>query len=263
VRPVPSLRFLRALFATNLKASLALRGAFWLQAAFMLMNDLIWFSVWWIFFDRFQEIGGWRIADMTALYGIVAASVGIAVVFGGGVRDLAKKIEDGDLDPFLTQPKDAMLHVVGSRMRASGWGDLVCGIAFLSICGYVRPATIPLAALAVLCGAVVLLSTAVILNSLAFWLGPVDSLARQVWEFAITFSMYPQPLFAGALQMLLFTALPAAFIGWVPVSLLRDFSLGGLAAALGGTVAYALLAVGVFRAGLRRYASGSRFAVRA
>ncbi len=262
MRASPALRFLRALFVTNLKAALALRGAFWLQALFMLGNDLIWFTVWWIFFDRFPEVGGWRIADMTALYGVVAGAVGVTVVFGGGVRDLAKKIEEGDLDPFLTQPKHPLLHVVGSRMRASGWGDIACGILFLGLSGLVRWQAIPLGAVAVLCGATVFLATGVILHSLAFWAGPVDNLARQVWEFGVTFALYPEPLFSGALKMLLFTAVPAAFIGWMPVSLVRDFSWGGLGIVAGGTALYAFLAFAVFRAGLRRYASGSRFGVR-
>ena len=50
-----TLRFLRALVATNLKASFALRGAFWMQVFFMLFNNLIFFVMWWIFFDRFEE----------------------------------------------------------------------------------------------------------------------------------------------------------------------------------------------------------------
>ena len=37
----------------------------------------------------------------------------------------------------------------------------------------------------------------------------------------------------------------------------------GLLAAVSGAVAYSLLAVAVFRAGLRRYESGNRFGVRA
>ena len=50
-----TLRFTRALIATNLKASFALRGSFWIQAAFMVMNNLIFFSVWWIFFSALLE----------------------------------------------------------------------------------------------------------------------------------------------------------------------------------------------------------------
>ena len=106
-------------------------------------------------------------------------------------------------------------------------------------------------------------ASGVILHSLAFWLGRVEGLARQLWEFLITFSIYPRPLFAGALKLMLFTLIPAGFIGYLPVELLREFTWLGLAAALSGAVLYVGLALLVFDRGLRQYESGSRFGVRA
>src|SRR4029078_3488726 len=73
-----------ALLSTNIKAAMAHRGAFWLQAAFMLVNNLIFVSFWWIFFMRFPSIGGWGCADTCVLYGIVALTFGMSVVFCGG-----------------------------------------------------------------------------------------------------------------------------------------------------------------------------------
>ena len=87
--------------------------------------------------------------------------------------------------------------------------------------------------------------------------------ARQMWEFVIIFSVYPQTVYGTFLRVVLFTVIPAGFIGYLPVELLRSFSVLGLAATLGGAAAYAGLALFVFRRGLRRYASGNRFGVRA
>ena len=258
-----SLGFLGAMVMMNFKSSLALRGAFWLQAGFMVANNLLYFTFWWIFFDRFEEVGGWRISDVAALYGIVAAGFGMAVVFAGGVRDLSRSIVEGDLDAFLTQPRSPLLHALASKTSASGWGDLVSGIGFLMLSGLVTWPTVPIALLAVLISATIFVAAGVILHSLAFWLGRIDNLARQMWEFLVTFSIYPRPIFSGALQLLLFTLIPAGFIGYLPVELVRDFQWSGLAAAVGGALAWAGLAIAVFQAGLRRYESGNRFGVRA
>lgn len=258
-----TLRFLRALLATNLKASFALRGAFWMQAVFMLANDLIFFTVWWIFFARFESIGGWRLPDMMRLYAVLAGAFGAAVVLGGGVRELARTISDGDLDAFLTQPKHPLVHVVASKTNAAGWGDLANCALLLSLSGTVTLASIPLVLVAVAAGAVVFVSVGVLFHSAAFWLGPVQTLARQMWEFLITFACYPDTLFAGGLRVLLFTALPAAFVGWLPAGLVADFTWGRLAGVVLGALGFAALAVLVFHAGLRRYASGNRFGVRA
>lgn len=261
-RAMNTLRFARALVSMNLKSSFALRGAFWLQAGFMVANNVLYFAFWWIFFDRFEEIRGWRIADMAALFGVVTSGFGITVVFAGGIRDLARHIVDGELDTFLTQPKSPLVHAVASKTIASGWGDMCSGILFLSYSGLLEWRTLPLALVAVAISSAVFAASGVILHSLAFWLGRVDALVRQLWEFLITFSIYPQPIFAGALKVVLFTLIPAGFIGYLPVELLRNFEWRGLAAALAGAAFYAALALLVFRAGLRRYESGNRVGVR-
>ena len=55
----------------------------------------------------------------------------------------------------------------------------------------------------------------IVFFSLAFWLGRVDGLARQLWDLLVTFSLYPEPLFGGALRLALFTVLPAGLPCWV------------------------------------------------
>ena len=82
-------------------------------------------------------------------------------------------------------------------------------------------------------------------------------------EWLVLFSGYPETLFVGGVRGFLFTAMPAAFVAWVPTQVIRSFSWGALAMATGGAVGLALLASLVFRAGIRRYVSGSRFTVRA
>lgn len=258
-----TLRFAGALVSTNLKASFALRGAFWLQAVFMLGNNLMFFTIWWLFFDRFDDIRGWRLGDMAALYGLLALSFGLSAVFAGGTWELSRTIVEGDLDPYMTQPKSLLLHVVASRTRASGWGDIVSSFVLLGISGHVDAGTLPLVLLGALCGATVLTSTAVIVHSLAFWVGNMDTLARQFVEFTVMFSCYPRSIFAGAVRLLLFSLVPAGFVAYLPVELLRNFTWSGLGWAVGGAALYAFLAVFVFHAGLRRYESGNRFGVRA
>lgn len=97
--------------------------------------------------------------------------------------------------------------------------------------------------------------------SLAFWLRHTEALSRQALEFTILFSLYPESLFVGAERILLFSVLPAGFISYVPVHLLRDGKLGELPLLLAAALGFVCLGVWVFERGLRRYASGSRFSV--
>jgi ABC-2 type transport system permease protein len=258
----PTLRFARALVATNLRASFALRGAFWLQAAFMAGNNLAFFTTWWILFGRFHEIGGWRLTDMMTLFGVVASGFGLSVVFGGGARQLARMIGDGELDPLLVQPKPVLLQAVGSASTASGWGDIATGVGMLWLAGRIDPAGLPFIALAVTVSALTFTAVGVLFQSLAFWLGDVEQLARQLWEFTLTFALYPRPLFAGGISFLLYTLLPAGFVGFLPVEIVRAPSAFVCLAATGAALGWWLFALGVFALGLRRYESGNRFGAR-
>jgi ABC-2 type transport system permease protein len=254
-RPV---RFAVALAGMNLRHSLALRAAFWIQAAFMVGNNLIFFSIWWIFFRRFEEIGGWRLDDVAALFGVVAAGFGTCAVLAGGVRDLARAIIDGELDSLLLQPKPVLLQAAASRSIASGWGDIATGVGMLWLVGGFVPQRLPWTVLAVLASASVFTATAILLHSTAFWLGRVEHVARQVWEFAVTFSLYPRPLFSGGVAFLLYTLIPAGFIGFLPVALVRSPTPARAAVVATSAAAWLGLAALVFRNGLRRYASGNR-----
>ena len=253
-----TLRFARALVAMNLRSGLALRGAFWLQAAFMVLNNVGFFAIWWLLFQRFPEIGGWRLHDVLTLFGVVASGYGSSVVFAGGVRDLARSIGDGELDSSLVQPKPVLLHVLASRSVVSGWGDLATGVIMLGIAGALAPAALGPTLLAVVASACVFTASGVIVQSLAFWLAGMETFARQISEFTLTFSLYPRPLFTGGVAFLLYTLVPAGFVGFLPAELVRAPSVPLALAALGASLVWSLLALYVFGRGLRRYASGNR-----
>ena len=254
-----NIAFARALSATNLKAAVALRGAFLVQVVFMALNNFTFFVFWWVLMRRVPSLRGWRIGDVEVLFGIVAAAFGLTVGIAGGVRHLGRFISDGDLDTLITQPQPVLVHALGLRLQPSGFGDLLSGAIFLAWSGQVSWHAVPFVAVAIGASALVFLACGIIFFSLAFWLGHMETVARQLWELLITFSMYPEPLFGGALRLALFTVLPAGFIGYLPVRLVQSPSAAELSLLLTGAIGYLALAVWVFQRGLGRYASGSRF----
>jgi len=118
---------------------------------------------------------------------------------------------------------------------------------------------VPIVLAVILASALVFVASGIVFFSLAFWLGRVETLARQLWELLITFSLYPEPLFGGMLRLALFTILPAGFVGYLPARVVHAPSLLHVSLLAVGAGTYLALAVLVFDRGLRRYASGSRF----
>lgn len=256
-----TLRFVRALVTTNLKASLAQRWTFVAQAAFMVLNNVVFFIFWWVLLERVPHIRGWSLPDIALLFGMTATSYGLVVVFAGGVRFLARAIEDGELDTLLTQPQPALVYAVGMRSQASGVGDIISGIGYLALSGHVSWAMAPTAAIAVTAAAAVFLGTGIVFFSLPFWIGRTETLSRQLWELLITFALYPEPLFGGVTRLLLYTLLPAGFVSYLPVALIREPSWAVAGALIAGAAVSLAIAHALFRLGLRRYSSGSRFVV--
>src|SRR5262245_14869202 len=129
--------FPRALVATNVKATLALRSAFVIQVIFMALNNFTFFVFWWALMGHVTTLRGWRLGDIQMLYGVVAAAFGLTVTLAGGVRHLGRFIDDGDLDTLLTQPKSVLVKALGMRAQPSGFGDVISGLIFIAWSGQI------------------------------------------------------------------------------------------------------------------------------
>jgi ABC-2 type transport system permease protein len=254
-------RFLWALFCTNLKAVTALRGSFLLSMTFMALNNAAFFVFWWVLFARVGSLRGWHLADVELLFGISASGFGLMAATAGGAMHLSRFIDEGALEPLLAQPKPTLPYALGCRSQASGFGDFLSGVVFIALSGYASWADAPRVALCVLASSVAFTASSVVLFSLAFWVKKTHALSRQLLDILITLSLYPEPLFGGVMRLLLFTLLPAGFVAYLPAAVVRSGSLFDLACLLGGTGFLLWLSVRIFRAGLRRYSSGSRFGV--
>jgi ABC-2 type transport system permease protein len=249
--------FLLALWKANLLAAMEYRVSFLLQIIGMVLNNGIYFLFWVLFFERFQEVRGWGINDMWLMFGLVATSFGLTTYLFGNVLSLADVIAGGRLDYYLSLPRPVLLHVLASHSRTSGLGDVAYGLISFAIAGRSSPDVLARFALATLLSAAVFMSFLILVQSLTFWTGSATLLTAQAVNAIVTFAIYPITLFDGSAKLLLFTLLPAAFVGALPVELVRSFSWPRLAQLLAAALVGLTLATLVFHRGLRRYESGS------
>jgi ABC-2 type transport system permease protein len=253
-------RFATSLVATSVRSAMAERAAFLMRVILMAVNNAIFFTFWIVLLSRVPRIRGYTLGDVAVLYGIVAVAHGLAVFVGGGIQYLARVIHDGELDALIAQPKPTLLYAVGLRSQPSGLGDIVSGLVMIALSGRVTPTGIPVVLAGGIAGASVLISTAVLVHSAAFWFGRTESASRQLYEVTLMFSLYPDTLFTGPMRWILFTVIPAGFVGYLPAELIRAPAVWTAAAIGAGVLGYAALAGWVFERGLRVYSSGSRFA---
>ena len=232
------LSFLLALWKTNLLSAMEYRVSFLTQVVGMMLNNALYFVFWIIFFARFEEINGWDLVDMLFLFGVVATGFGAGTyLFGNAIR-LSSLIAEGQMDYYLSLPRPVLLHALASRSNASSAGDFTYGLFSF--------------------GAAIYFSGSFNgLMLLRFALGCLAAMA-----VLVSFSLYPITLFDGTAKLVLFTLIPAAFIGALPAEFVRKFDLLQLVQICAGGAIFLLLAVFVFYRGLRRYESGSAIQVR-
>jgi len=246
-----------AIAGANLRSAAEGPWSFVALAAFMAANNFIWFALWWLFFGVAGDIRGWTLSDVAALYGIVAVAFGLYTTFFGGARNLARLALDGGLDVYLGRPRSPLLGIVFSRSDPTGVGDILSGVVLIAW-AMPEPATIALAVFLAALGASVVVSTYVAINCLAFWCSGRTSLFDQLFECFLILASMPHLGLPMAAKVLVYTVLPAAFVGYVPVEVLRSFSYGKVGAVAGAALVFPVLAGALFRLGLRRYSSGNR-----
>lgn len=254
-------KFLLAVWKTNLLSAMEYRAAFLTQVIGMIVNNFIYFAIWILFFDRFQDVRGWGINDMYLTFGVLASSFGLVSLLFGNAFTLSDIISKGRLDYYLSFPRPVLLHTVSSRMIASGMGDFAYGFLSYALSGYFTGDGLLRFILATLFAAAVFAAFLILIQSLAFWLGIMSNLSALVLNALLTFGIYPITLFDNYAKLILFTIIPAALMGALPAEFIRTFTWQTLAQLLVGAVAFLFLAIVVFRLGLKRYESGSAIQV--
>ena len=198
---------------------------------------------------------------MYVTYGILASAVGLAELLFGNAFTLSEIISQGRLDYYLSLPRPVLLHTIASRTIAPGIGDFTYGFLSYALSGQFSWIGLLRFILAMLPAALVFTGFLVMVQSLAFWMGRISNFSNFIFNAVITFGIYPITLFDNYAKLILFTVIPAAFIGAVPAAFILSFTWGSLAALFAGAIVFLLLAVTVFRVGLRRYESGSAIQV--
>ena len=261
MRIVREIKFLLAVWKANLQSAMEYRVAFISQVLGMLLNNFFYFAIWIIFFQRFNNVRGWGLSDMYVTFGVLASAFGLVALFFGNAFTLGEVINSGRLDYYLSLPRPVLLHTISSRMISSGMGDFTYGFLSYALSGQFSAEGLLRFVLAMLLAATVFASFLIIVQSLAFWLGVLSNFTALAINAMITFGIYPITLFDNYAKLILFTVIPAAFMGALPADFINRFSWQTLAEMLVGAIFFLAFAVTIFRIGLKRYESGSAIQV--
>ncbi|MGI8809831.1 MAG: ABC transporter permease [Acidimicrobiales bacterium] len=250
---------MRGLAATMRNAFAELRAnraAFVSQAVVMGVNDVVWVVFWLLFFRRVGSVRGWDADSILLLLAVITSAAGIALGVLANARRVGNMAVDGELDAVLALPVPPLAHLLLRRIEASNVGDLGFGLVLFAFTGNHSVGRTAVFVAVVLAAATLMTGFLVMTGSLAFFLGRNEG-GELGFHALVLLGSYPVDVFAGAIKVVLYTVVPAAFVSSVPARLVEDFDLLQAAVLVAVSATFAVGAWATFTIGLRRYTSGS------
>lgn len=226
------------------------------QVSIMVLNDIVWVVFWVLFFRRVGTVRGWDGERILLLLSVLTCAGGIALGVLANARRVGNMAVDGELDGVLALPVPPLAHLLLRRVEAINVGDLLFGIVLFASTG-----SHTIARTAVFVGAVIAVATLltgflVLTGSLAFFIGRNEG-GELGFHAMLLLGAYPVDVFAGAVKVVLYTVVPAAFVSTVPARLIEDFDVARALGLAGVAGLFAFAGWATFTLGLRRYTSGS------
>ncbi len=257
-------RILATLFRCRVSGKMIYRASFW--TAFWV--DLLLFVLLLITFSavyaQVGEIGGWTLPHMAVFLGTftILDAVYMSTYFFG-VTEIPDRIRTGALDLYLTKPVSALflvsvdrldfgsilLTVPGMMMVAWGIRELGLRLTLGAVVGYV---------FLLLVMYLLMYCLMIVLRVPAFWLVRITAfseLENSLVEFSFRL---PGVFFRGIWKFLLYVVLPYGIMATLPT----EYLTGGMRPAhwllvAGVSIGFWVVAVSLWRAGVRRYGSAS------
>lgn len=207
-------------------------------------------------------VRGWTSKDVITLWAISAAGYGVAYSFCRNVNNIPYLIVRGQLDAWMLYPRALLPHLMVGTMSASAIGDALFGYAVYGT--FVRPdlTHFLLFVILSLAVAIVFVGFSILVGSLSFYLGNVETLGEQLRGALVTFSTYPASIFEGTVKIVLFSVIPAGFVSYLPAKALQSLSFVPVLYVFVGALVILTTGCVAFYHGLARYESGSLMEMR-
>lgn len=256
------LSLLLAYMRVNWRSALEYRTNFLFESVLSVMEIGMYLFYWRIFFDISGGIPGTTFEQLAALVAfnhIIYA--GADTLMGNNVWDTVDLITKGQVDTFLLQPKSTIFQLFFSGAQPMRGIQIVIGLGLYFT--FIPPTLsgIVLLVFGFVVGTAIFSAWLVAIHSMTFRLGN-SVVIYKLLSVILHFAKKPAGIFSFAIRLVLYTVIPAAYLGTVQAEQVfapDPLVLAGLAAL---AVAAPLGAARLFNHGLRRYESGNLIGVR-
>lgn len=254
--------WIKAMMNRNRKSILEYRKSLFVEVFGMVINNAAFIFVWYFVFQEYGSINGWGFQELFLLNSFVAMVYGITHVFVKGTSEISRNVTMGQLDQYITQPKNVLLNLMYSEVSASALGDILEGGLSFIIYIFISSSSIlnilifiPIMILAILVWIGFLIS----IQSIVFWLPNSEGLSSTLLNITLGTSLYPNKALVGLPRMFFTFVLPATLLGTVPADIVLNPNWSQVLILVGMAIFWMLFGVLLFNRGIKRYESGNVF----
>ncbi|MCW8131201.1 MAG: ABC-2 family transporter protein, partial [Planctomycetota bacterium] len=126
-----SLALYRRFLGISVRAQMAYRASFLMQAFGNFAITACEFLAIWSLFERFGELRGWTLSEAALLYGLVNVSFAVAEALSFGFDGFGEMLKRGEVDRLLLRPRGLVLQLMGQHLALKNAGRLLQGLAVL------------------------------------------------------------------------------------------------------------------------------------
>lgn len=253
----------RRYIGVSMRSQMQYRASFLLMAtAYFVVSGVEFLGIW-IFFNRFQSIGGWHLAEVALLFGMINIAFAVAEAMSRGFDQFSNMVKSGDFDTVLLRPRSTALQIAGQELQVMRIGAVVQPLIILVWAIGELPATWSAASLililwSIVGGVCLFYGLFVFQATMTFWTTETLELMNILTYGGTETGKFPLSIYKPQLRWFFTFIIPLACIAYIPsLSILErpEASVwqGWLAPFVG--VAFFLVSLVAWNAGVRHYRS--------
>lgn len=207
------------------------RGAFLLGMISQMIGYAAMYLVLWLTLQRFEFIGDWNWPEIAFLYSLNVLTYAIGAAFTyTPMTDLEKLVQQGTFDPVLIRPNNPFLTLTAQMFNVGYLGHIILSGGILVWCVAQLEMNWTLLngtflVLAVISGSFIQAALLILIGSWSLIFVRAEVLFRFNGSLR-EFVNYPISIFGPAIQILLTTIVPLAFMNFYPAAILLGKDTG-------------------------------------
>lgn len=244
----------------NIKNAHALAKSFWIGIFSMILNNLTFFVIWFLFMNATGPINGWTNVDVFGMLGVSLVCFGVCNSFFYGLRELPEFVMKGSFDSVLLAPVNSFLKLSSSSVSITAYGDLLMGLFIVIFYGIYTKLSLylfVLFAITILLGCVTFICIRLLCSLVVFFIHDGEIVATQMFEIFLRPGLYPGAIFPNKMKLFFMTVIPALITSSAPIDGIKSQSIYFLLFSLVVTIFWVSVTYLVYKISVKRYESGN------